>query len=88
MTKQDLRDQIDVLDRQLLALLKERFELCRAIKSFKETIEDPERETELALLWQQEALQLGIAPDFAHQLLQYILTEAKQIQANDTSTIA
>jgi len=80
MNLKELRRQIDALDREILAKVTERLQLCRRTVMEKKHIEDADRESALKILWQSEARSLGLSESFALALLTQILTESKRIQ--------
>ncbi|QJC35436.1 bifunctional chorismate mutase/prephenate dehydrogenase [Enterobacteriaceae endosymbiont of Donacia proxima] len=75
-----LRNQIDILDIDLLNLLKKRLNLVKQIGLIKYKnglpIYFPEREKKIIELRRKEAEQIGISPDFIEDILSRIINES------------
>ena len=82
---QDIRNQIDQLDRELLQKLAERFALCMQTRAHKTQSLDTSREEEVRSAWISEAQALGISPDFALAVLDLLLQESKALQNTSSS---
>ncbi|QJC36248.1 bifunctional chorismate mutase/prephenate dehydrogenase [Enterobacteriaceae endosymbiont of Donacia cincticornis] len=81
-----LRDQIDILDQQLLNLLKKRLNLVKQIGLIKYKnglpIYSLEREKNIIKLRRQEAEQKGISPNFIENILYRIINESYFYEKN------
>jgi len=82
----EIRDQIDVLDTQLLLLLAQRRNLIRKIAAYKaknfRKIHDTKREEDKTKQWREQARALDIPEDLADSLLRSILADSHQLQGN------
>jgi chorismate mutase len=80
----DIRRAIDEADDILLKALAARFRAIKHLKEIKRQtdmqIESPSREAELKTRWKQKAAELGLAPELALLMLDFILTESKRLQ--------
>jgi prephenate dehydratase/chorismate mutase len=87
MKLQDIRKQIDRIDRELLVLLQERMGLALRSKKFKKTIADPDREKDMLARIEQMNLDL-LERSFQRQLLKTIISESKRLQEEDRPLVA
>ena len=87
MKLQQIRTQIDRIDRELLVLLQERMGLALRSKKFKKTIADPAREKEMLARIERMNLDL-LERSFQQQLLKTIISESKRLQAEDRPLVA
>ncbi|QJC33844.1 bifunctional chorismate mutase/prephenate dehydrogenase [Enterobacteriaceae endosymbiont of Donacia provostii] len=75
-----LRNQIDILDKELLNILKKRIDLVKKIGLIKYKnglpIYIPEREKNIITLRKKEAIKKGISPDFIEDILYRIINES------------
>lgn len=74
-----LRDRIDTIDAELLALLAKRFSVTREVGRLKaeKSLDsfDPVREQQKLERLQAMAIESGLDPDFVHELFQSIFRE-------------
>lgn len=79
-----LRSRIDDLDRQLLEILAERLAVCNDVARIKESrdlpIIQPRRVRDVVTSRRQEAIDLGVDPDFAEQVMRVVLAETHRIE--------
>lgn len=79
-----LRARIDELDRQLLDILAQRLAVCHEVARIKETrdlpIIQPQRVRDVVTSRRQVAIDLGIDPDFAEQVVRVVLAETHRIE--------
>jgi chorismate mutase-like protein len=85
MSLADLRAKIDAADRDLLAVLARRFELCHevaAIKGVDQTqVLQPQRVREVLQTRMEWAAEVGIEAEFAELLFRSLLSETHRIEA-------
>lgn len=76
---QELRDQIDVLDAELIDLMARRFEVTRAVGALKREIglpkADPAREDRQIDRLRTMAKDVGLDEEFSERLLRLIIEE-------------
>ncbi len=87
MRLQEIRKQIDRIDRELLVLLQERMGLALQSKKFKKAIADPAREKDMLAGIERMNLDL-IERSFQRQLLKTIINESKRLQEEDRPLVA
>jgi chorismate mutase-like protein len=79
-----LRQRIDELDRQLLDVLAERINICHDVARIKEhsdtPIIQPERVRNVITSRRQYAIDQGIDPDFAEDIMRVVLSETHRIE--------
>lgn len=79
-----LRSRIDELDQQLLTILAQRLAVCHEVARIKETrdlpIIQPQRVRDVVTSRRQDAIDLGVDPDFAEQVLRVVLAETHRIE--------
>lgn len=79
-----LRTRIDDLDRQLLDVLSRRLAVCHEVARIKEEqdlpIIQPQRVRDVVTKRRQEAIDLGMDPDFAEQVMRAVLAETHRIE--------
>ncbi len=79
-----LRGEIDMIDEQILKLLKKRFEIVVKIgklkKMYKIRIPDRARETEIIENLKNSASKYGIDQQFVEKMLRMIISQSKRIQ--------
>ena len=79
-----LRQRIDELDRQLLDVLTERINICHEVARIKEhsdtPIIQPERVRNVVTTRRQYAIDRGIDPDFAEDIMRVVLSETHRIE--------
>lgn len=79
-----LRTRIDDLDRQLLDILSRRLAVCHEVARIKEEqdlpIIQPQRVRDVVTRRRQEAIDLGMDPDFAEQVMRAVLAETHRIE--------
>lgn len=79
-----LRSRIDDLDRQLLEILAQRLAVCHDVARIKESrdlpIIQPRRVRDVVTSRRQEAIDLGVDPDFAEQVMRVVLAETHRIE--------
>ena len=79
-----LRTRIDELDQQLLDILAQRLAVCHEVARIKETrdlpIIQPQRVRDVVTSRRQDAINLGVDPDFAEQILRVVLAETHRIE--------
>jgi len=75
-----IRQSIDNFDAALIHILAERFRLIRRVSHLKAERGmhpvDPERERQQALRLRKLAVESGLNPDFAENILRFIIREA------------
>lgn len=80
----DVRNSIDVVDRQLLELLKQRQDLVTAIADIKQqyrlAVHDPVRQQQILDQALAQAQQLGLAEPYIRQLIDLLHTQSVQFQ--------
>jgi len=80
----DLRSRIDHLDRELIRILAERIEVCHDVARYKEqnntAIIQPARVRQVIDTRRQWAIDAGVDPDFAEQIVRVLLTETHRIE--------
>jgi len=87
MELEEIRRQIDNIDRQLLVLLQERMSYALRAGKFKQQVSDPEREQDI--LERAARLRLDLVErSFARQLLEAIFAESKRLQRQDRTLVA
>ena len=83
-TLQDLRKQIEQLDREVLEVLARRFVISRKIGSVKQKwslpVEDETREAQLLQENLQAASQLGLRITFVRDLTRLLLDHSRELQ--------
>ena len=81
-----LRSEIDLIDNQLVILIKKRLDIAHRIASAKKImgkpVYDKKRENNVLSLHQQQGEQSGIRKRFIKELWNLILQESKWIQRN------
>jgi prephenate dehydratase/chorismate mutase len=82
-----MRDRIDEIDLEILALIEERMELGLRMRRFKRDITDAEREQVVLDRAARSSLAL-IEADFAEDLYGSITAESKRLQAADLRLVA
>jgi prephenate dehydratase/chorismate mutase/prephenate dehydratase len=87
MNLEIIRKNIDLLDSELLKLLKDRMEQVLLTKKFKSQIEDRQRENEVLDKIRQNSSGL-INADFIEKIYIEIIKESKKLQQNDWELIA
>lgn len=79
-----LRERIDTLDRQLIAVVAERLQVCHEVAAVKEGLDapviQPARVRTVVESRRQLAIDAGIDADFAEQLFRVLLTETHRIE--------
>lgn len=87
-----LRQRIDELDRRLIATLAERIEVCHDVARLKEhsdtPIIQPERVRDVIASRRQRAIDAGIDPDFAEDIMRVVLAETHRIEVAGRRTDA
>lgn len=80
----ELRARIDELDHQLLDIVAQRLAVCHEVARIKETrdlpIIQPQRVRDVVTSRRQVAIDLGIDPDFAEQIVRVVLAETHRIE--------
>ena len=87
MNLETIRKNIDLLDSEILKLLKDRMEQVLLTKKFKSQIEDSQRENEVLERIRQNSTGL-INADFIEKIYIEIIKESKNLQQNDWELIA
>lgn len=87
MNLKTIRKNIDLLDSEILKLLKDRMEQILLTKKFKSQIEDSQRENEVLERIRQNSTGL-INADFIEKIYIEIIKESKNLQQNDWELIA
>ena len=79
-----LRARIDELDRELIRILAERLAVCHEVARVKESsdtaIIQPDRVRDVVAGRRQWAIEAGIDPDFAEQIVRVLLSETHRIE--------
>ena len=79
-----LRDRIDELDRQLLEILAQRIDVCHEVARIKETTDtpiiQPDRVRNVVTSRRQHAIDIGVDPDFAEDIMRVVLSETHRIE--------
>lgn len=78
-TLNDIRRQIDIIDKRIIELLNKRMEMVLKTRMHKEHIFDPEREQEVLENVRRLSHHL-IRPDFSERLYRLILKESRSLQ--------
>lgn len=80
----DLRSRIDQLDDALIAIVAERLAVCRQVAAVKEgsdtPVIQPARVRDVVVTRRQQAIEVGVDPDFVEQLFRVLLTETHRIE--------
>lgn len=81
---ESIRKKIDEIDTAMLALVALRMEQSKLIKAHKhgQPIQDAARELHLQKKWNAQAQVLGIEPTLALEMLDLLLTESRNLQAD------
>ena len=87
MKPEDIRKNINKIDRELLVLLQERMGLALRSKKFKENLSDAAQESDLLARVEHLNLDL-IESSFTRQLLKTIVEETRRLQDEDRSLAA
>ena len=87
MKPEEIRKNINKIDRELMVLLQERMGLALRSKKFKETRSEPEQENDLLARVEHLNLDL-IESSFTRQLLKTIVEETRRLQDEDRSLAA
>ena len=87
MKLNEIRNQIDKIDRELLVLLQERMGLALRSRKFKKTVADPEREEDMLARIERMNLDL-VERSFSRQLLKTIIEESRRLQEEDRPLVA
>ena len=87
MKLNQIRKNIDKIDRELLVLLQERMGLALRSQKFKDTISDPAREEDVLARAERMNLDL-IERSFTRRLLKNIIEESKRLQKEDRKLVA
>lgn len=79
-----LRERIDQLDRELLRVLAERLQVCHEVARIKEKSDtpviQPARVRDVVTSRRQWAIDAGVDPDFAEQVMRVLLAETHRIE--------
>lgn len=79
-----LRERIDELDRQLVAVLAQRLDVCHEVARLKEQSEtpviQPQRVRDVLTTRRQWAIDNSIDPDFVEEILRVVLAETHRIE--------
>ena len=79
-----LRARIDELDQDLIRVVSERLAVCEEVARYKEgsdtPVIQPDRVREVVTTRRQWAIEAGVDPDFAEQLVRVLLTETHRIE--------
>jgi len=79
-----LRNRIDELDRELLRVLAERLQVCHEVARIKEQSDtpviQPTRVRDVVTSRRQWAIDAGVDPDFAEQVMRVLLAETHRIE--------
>ena len=87
MTLDDLREQIDRIDSDIVALLDKRMELSIRSEKFKDKVDDPRREAEV--MARLEALNCDLVEaEFRKKILRSIMEEGKRLQREHGKLVA
>jgi len=80
----DLRGQIDVLDKKILSLLKERFVIAQQIGDLKKgndlPVVDEDREALILKKLAEVSIKEGLNPDFVCSVYELIFKESRRLQ--------
>lgn len=87
MKLDEIRTQIDKIDRELLVLLQERMGLALRSKKFKKVVTDFSREEDVLSRAERLNLHLVKSP-FARRLLKTIIEESNRLQEEDQQLVA
>ena len=83
------RDKIDLVDREIVNLLTERFEIARDIAELKKNIDidvfDKKREEEIFAKLKDWAKELNLDEDFLRKIFELIIKESRKIQKDKLS---
>ncbi len=82
MKLNDIRRNIDKIDREMLVLIQERMGLALRSKKFKDSVSDPSREATMMARIERLNLDLVERP-FTQRLLKTIIEESKRLQEED-----
>ncbi len=87
MKLDEIRRNIDKIDRELLVLLQERMGLALRTKKFKTSVADPRREEDVLSRIDRMSLDL-VERTFTRRLLKTIIEEGKRLQEKDRPLVA
>jgi chorismate mutase len=80
----ELRSALEKLDRRILKLLAERFEIAEKIGEIKEEdgmpVLDEKREEEVLSKWKENAEEYGLEVEDVNRILEGILSASKKVQ--------
>ena len=79
MILKEFRDKIDLIDKDVIELLKKRFELVEQIMDIKDSVEDKDRENEI-LERIANSVENTEKRDFFTRLYKVVFEESKRIQ--------
>lgn len=79
------RQDIESVDKQLIQLLKQRLDVVKSVAQYKKgqpgaELYDPDRESQVANLWQAEATELGLSAYHAGRILREVLNYSRRTQ--------
>jgi chorismate mutase len=81
---EELRSALEKLDRRILKLLAERFEIAEKIGEIKEDegmpVLDEKREEEVLSKWKENAEEYGLEVEDVNRILEGILSASKKVQ--------
>jgi len=81
LTLEKIRNVIDLIDEEILALLAERLDLARGIHPLKEKVLDKDREEAILSRIRRTAKNSGrLRAEFVEQIYAEILAESRRIQ--------
>jgi chorismate mutase len=83
---EDYRRQVDEVDKEILILIKRRFQLNKKLGEYKHKqnleIQDPNREDEIIKISIQMANEMNINESFVRKVFHLIMDESKEQQKN------
>lgn len=84
LTLDDVRSAIDAADEILLRAIATRMKAVAHLKAIKDAkglpVKDPVRERIVKSQWKEKAIALGIKPELALLILDFLLEDSKRIQ--------
>ncbi len=81
-----LREELDAVDRHIIALIANRMDIARAIGACKQAacapVLDQGRETDVKRRWREESLQLGLDADRMAGIIDIIFAMSRGVQGD------
>lgn len=82
----DVRHEIDALDREIVALIAKRNAYVHQAAKFKVSVDEikaPERMAEVVSTVRAQALELGLNPNFINELYEMMINEMVEVEISE-----